>query len=341
MRHIIGILLQNESGALSRVAGLFSSRGYNIESLSVSATDDPTLSRLTLVTQGSDAVVQQIVNQLHKLIDVVAVNDMTGEDHVESELALLKVRVKPAARDKVKERVQVAGGRVVVEERDYLIAEITSSEAAINELAKELATQGELLEIVRSGALAMSRQDPWQSPGPRRNHFRTYSAELSVSPVRIRMTRSISVMKILPSPTLPVLAALRMASMTWSTSSLRTATSMRVLGTKSTTYSAPRYSSVWPRWRPKPFTSVTVMPETPISDNAARTSSSLKGLIIAVTSFMRDSRLRYSQSRPERSRDWGTDCTFRATAIVAPNRGARSLLAPRCPPELHQFRAAR
>jgi acetolactate synthase-1/3 small subunit len=160
MRHIIGILLQNESGALSRVAGLFSSRGYNIESLSVSATDDPTLSRLTLVTQGSDAVVQQIVNQLHKLIDVVAVNDMTGEDHVESELALLKVRVKPAARDKVKERVQVAGGRVVVEERDYLIAEITSSEAAINELAKELATQGELLEIVRSGALAMSRQDP-------------------------------------------------------------------------------------------------------------------------------------------------------------------------------------
>jgi acetolactate synthase-1/3 small subunit len=160
MRHIIGILLQNESGALSRVAGLFSSRGYNIESLSVSATDDPTLSRLTLVTQGSDAVVQQIVNQLHKLIDVVAVNDMTGEDHVESELALLKVRVKPAARDKVKERVQVAGGRVVVEERDYLIAEITSSETAINELAKELATQGELLEIVRSGALAMSRQDP-------------------------------------------------------------------------------------------------------------------------------------------------------------------------------------
>ncbi|MFO7324070.1 MAG: acetolactate synthase small subunit [Pseudomonadota bacterium] len=160
MRHIIGILLQNESGALSRVAGLFSSRGYNIESLSVSATDDPTLSRLTLVTQGSDAVVQQIVNQLHKLIDVVAVDDMTGEDHLERELALLKLRVRPAVREKMREQVLAAGGRLLVEERDYLIVELTSSEAAITELARELAAQGELLEIVRSGALAMSRQEP-------------------------------------------------------------------------------------------------------------------------------------------------------------------------------------
>src|SRR4029077_16040200 len=90
----------------------------------------------------------------------------------------------------------------------------------------------------------------------------------------------------LPSPTLPVLADFRTASTTWSTRSLRTATSMRVFGTKSTTYSAPRYNSVWPRWRPKPLTSVTVMPETPMSDSAARTSSSLNGLIMAVTSFM-------------------------------------------------------
>ena len=160
MRHIIGILLQNESGALSRVAGLFSSRGYNIESLSVSATDDPTLSRLTLVTQGSDAVVQQIVNQLHKLIDVVAVDDMTGEDHLERELALLKLRVKPAAREAVKARVAGAGGRVLADERDYLVIELTSSEAEITDLAAELARHGELLEVVRSGALAMSRQEP-------------------------------------------------------------------------------------------------------------------------------------------------------------------------------------
>ena len=160
MRHIIGILLQNESGALSRVANLFSSRGYNIESLSVSATDDPTLSRLTLVTQGSEGVVQQIVNQLHKLIDVVAVDDMTGEDHLERELALLKLRVKPALRDAVRAKVTTAGGRILTDERDYVIVELTSSEAAISELAGELARQGELLEVVRSGALAMSRQEP-------------------------------------------------------------------------------------------------------------------------------------------------------------------------------------
>jgi acetolactate synthase-1/3 small subunit len=160
MRHIIGILLQNESGALSRVAGLFSSRGYNIESLSVSATDDPSLSRLTLVTKGSDAVVQQIVNQLHKLIDVVAVDDMTGEDHLERELALLKLRVKPAQRDAVRARVTAAGGRILADERDCLIVELTSGEAAISELARELAAAAELLEVVRSGALAMSRQEP-------------------------------------------------------------------------------------------------------------------------------------------------------------------------------------
>jgi acetolactate synthase-1/3 small subunit len=160
MRHIIGILLQNESGALSRVAGLFSSRGYNIESLSVSATDDPTLSRLTLVTKGSDGVVQQIVNQLHKLIDVVAVDDMTGEDHLERELALLKLRVKPSQREAVRSRVAAAGGRILGEERDCLIVELTSDEAAISELARELAAASELLEVVRSGALAMSRQEP-------------------------------------------------------------------------------------------------------------------------------------------------------------------------------------
>ena len=88
MRHIIGILLQNEAGALNRVAGLFSTRGYNIESLSVAPTDDSTVSRITLVTRGSDAVIQQIVAQLNKLVDVVRVEDMTGGEHIERELAL-------------------------------------------------------------------------------------------------------------------------------------------------------------------------------------------------------------------------------------------------------------
>ena len=159
MRHIIGILLQNESGALLRVAGLFSSRGYNIESLSVSATDDPALSRITLVTKGSEAVVQQIVNQLHKLIDIVAVDDMTSDDPLERELALLKVRIKPAQRAAVQALLAKAGGKVLSDERDCQIVEITSSEAAITELAKTLGATAELLEIVRSGALAMLRQE--------------------------------------------------------------------------------------------------------------------------------------------------------------------------------------
>ncbi len=119
MRHIIGILLQNESGALSRVAGLFSSRGYNIESLSVSATDDPTVSRITLVTDGSDAVIQQIVKQLNKLIDVVAVDDMTSDDHLERELALIEApRAGRHQRAAVQALLAQAGGRVLSDEPD-------------------------------------------------------------------------------------------------------------------------------------------------------------------------------------------------------------------------------
>jgi acetolactate synthase I/III small subunit len=159
MRHIIGILLQNESGALSRVAGLFSSRGYNIESLSVAATDDATLSRVTLVTQGSNAVIHQIVAQLNKLIDVVAVDDMTGDDHLERELAMFKLRIRAGQREAIREMVEQAGGRVLSDASDCHIVELTSSEAAINELTLRLAAQTELLEVVRSGALGISRQE--------------------------------------------------------------------------------------------------------------------------------------------------------------------------------------
>ena len=95
MRHIIAIHLQNEAGALTRVTGLFSTRGYNIESLSVAATDDPSVSRVTLVTKGADGVILQIVNQLNKLIDVVAVEDLTRGEHIERELVVLKLRVEP------------------------------------------------------------------------------------------------------------------------------------------------------------------------------------------------------------------------------------------------------
>src|SRR5438874_9295456 len=129
MRHIIAILMQNEAGALARVAGLFSTRGYNIESLSVAPTDDPTVSRLTLVTTGSEAVIQQIANQLNKLVDVVSTEDMTGGEHIERELVLLKLKVRPERTDGVRGYVVRTGGRVLDPAVDGFIVELTASEA--------------------------------------------------------------------------------------------------------------------------------------------------------------------------------------------------------------------
>jgi acetolactate synthase I/III small subunit len=157
MRHIIAILLQNEAGALARVAGLFSTRGYNIESLSVAATDDPTVSRLTLVTKGSDAVIQQIANQLNKLVDVVNVEDMTLGEHLERELVLLKLKVRPERTDTVRGHVVRLGGRVLDPAPDGFIVELTGSEAEVNTFVNELARDADLLEVVRSGALGIAR----------------------------------------------------------------------------------------------------------------------------------------------------------------------------------------
>ena len=157
MRHIIAILLQNEAGALTRVAGLFSTRGYNIESLSVAPTDDPTVSRLTLVTTGSEAVMQQITNQLNKLVDVVSTEDMTGGEHLERELVLLKLKVRPEHTDAVRGYVVRTGGRVLDPATDGFIVELTASEMEINAFVSDLAQQADLLEIVRSGALGIGR----------------------------------------------------------------------------------------------------------------------------------------------------------------------------------------
>jgi len=159
MRHIIGILLQNEAGALARVAGMFSSRGYNIESLSVAPTDDPTVSRLTLVTRGSDLVIQQIVNQLHKLIDVVRVEDMTGGEHLERELVLLKLRIDGDSRDAARGYVVRVGGRVLDPASDCFIVELLGNEAEVNGFIEGLSRLGELIEVVRSGALGLSRDN--------------------------------------------------------------------------------------------------------------------------------------------------------------------------------------
>ena len=156
-RHIISVTLQNEVGALTRVAGLFSTRGYNIESLSVAPTDDPTVSRLTLVTTGNDAVIQQISNQLLKLVDVVDVEDVTREEHFERELLLVKLKAKATQVGKLWSAAQRAGGRVLWDAADSFTIELTSNEAEINRFIAEISNFGEVLEVVRSGALAIQK----------------------------------------------------------------------------------------------------------------------------------------------------------------------------------------
>jgi acetolactate synthase-1/3 small subunit len=153
-RHIISILLQNEVGALTRVASLFATRGYNIESLNVAPTDDPTVSRLTLVTSGTDDVIQQIVNQSLKLIDVV---NVTRDQHVERELLLIKLRAGSARLAALQACVHNAGGKVLSDEAESFTVELTDSESQINKFIAEAGNLGEVLEVVRSGALAMLR----------------------------------------------------------------------------------------------------------------------------------------------------------------------------------------
>jgi len=156
-RHIVSILLQNEVGALTRVASLFSTRGYNIESLNVAPTDDPTVSRLTLVTRGTEAVVQQIVNQSLKLIDVINVDDMTRDQHIERELLLMKLRAPANQMENLRAAIKKAGARILSDDAESFTVELTDSESQINRFIAEAGNFGEVLEVVRSGALAISR----------------------------------------------------------------------------------------------------------------------------------------------------------------------------------------
>jgi acetolactate synthase-1/3 small subunit len=160
MRHLIAILLQNEAGALTRVTGLISTRGYNIESLSVAPTNDPTVSRITLVTIGSDPVIAQINAQLLKLVDVVAVEDMTSGDHLARELLLIKLRVAAGSGDAVDALVRRTGGKILSSNPSSYIAELTSTETEIGEFIANVAAFGEIVEVVRSGVLGISRANP-------------------------------------------------------------------------------------------------------------------------------------------------------------------------------------
>lgn len=157
MRHVISILLQNESGALARVAAMFANRGFNIESLSVAPTDDETLSRLTLVTSGPDDVIAQIRKQLAKLIDVVAMVDMTAGDHMERELGLLKLQVSPEGLAELRQRADNFGARVLDDHPEHFTLELTGSEQQLDSFVETLPAGVQLLAVVRSGPMAISR----------------------------------------------------------------------------------------------------------------------------------------------------------------------------------------
>ncbi|MCL6263353.1 MULTISPECIES: acetolactate synthase small subunit [Craterilacuibacter] len=156
MKHILSILLENEAGALSRVVGLFSARGYNIDSLTVSTTEDPTLSRMTIVTHGSDDVIEQITKQLNKLIEVVKVIDLNESEHIERELMLIKVRATGKEREEMKRMADIFRGRIIdVTEKTYTI-ELTGTTEKLGAFIEAI-DRAVILETVRTGASGIGR----------------------------------------------------------------------------------------------------------------------------------------------------------------------------------------
>ena len=150
--------MENEAGALSRVAGLFSARGYNIESLAVAPTEDPSLSRMTLVTRGTDEIIEQITKQLNKLIDVVKLMDMTDGPHIEREMMLVKVQAQGEQRNELKRISDIFRGRIIdVTDENYTI-ELTGAgdklDAFLHALDKSV-----IIEVVRSGVSGIARGD--------------------------------------------------------------------------------------------------------------------------------------------------------------------------------------
>ena len=156
MRHIISILIENEAGALSRVAGLFTARGYNIESLTVAVTEDSSLSRMTLVTRGSDQVIEQITKQLNKLIDVVKLIDLVDAAHIERELMLVKVETTDETREEIRRMADIFRGNIIdVTKKSYVI-EITGNSEKLDAFIKSIA-ESSIIEVVRSGTTGISR----------------------------------------------------------------------------------------------------------------------------------------------------------------------------------------
>jgi len=158
VRHILSLLLENEAGALSRVSGLFSARGFNIESLTVAPTEDPTISRMTLVTSGSDEIIEQITKHLNKLVDVIKVIDLNDSPHIERELLLIKIATKDGNREEIKRLNDIFRGRIIdVTDKSYTI-EMTGDGEKLDAFIFAL-DKRTILEVVRSGVSGIARGD--------------------------------------------------------------------------------------------------------------------------------------------------------------------------------------
>ena len=158
MRHVISLLIENESGALSRVSGLFSARGYNIESLTVAPTEDASMSRMTIVTTGSDDIIEQITKQLNKLVEVVKVVDISEAAHIERELMLIKVRATGKDREEMKRMSEIFRARIIdVTEASYVV-ELTGNQSKLDAFISAI-DPALILETVRSGVCGIGRGD--------------------------------------------------------------------------------------------------------------------------------------------------------------------------------------
>jgi acetolactate synthase-1/3 small subunit len=156
MRHVISVLVENHFGVLTRIAGMFSSRGFNIDSLAVGETTDPTISRITIVSHGDDSVIEQIVKQLRKLVDVIRVQDITKESHIERELVLAKVKCAKETRAEIMQMVSIFRARIVDVSSESLVIELVGTQDRIRALLELLDPYG-ILEVAKTGAIGLAR----------------------------------------------------------------------------------------------------------------------------------------------------------------------------------------
>ena len=158
MRHVLSIVVENKPGVLARVSALFARRGYNIESLAVGETEDPAVSRITMVVSGDESILEQITKQLHKLIDVVKIIDLTSTSYVDREMLLIRINVTPQARPEIMQIVDIFRAHIVDVSNNTMIIEATGNEGKIKAIADLLRRFG-IKEIVRTGKIALSRGD--------------------------------------------------------------------------------------------------------------------------------------------------------------------------------------